>query len=127
MGKRGGGPLFDYWLAPFITISKLSIAKDLNVAHVGVDILRPMVFAGLLVGAMLPYWFSAMTMKSVGKAAYAMVAEVRRQFTEHPKILEGTELPDYARCVGISTAASLNQRLPMAMQMISRGANEKIV
>ena len=61
------------------------------------------VFAGLLVGAMLPYWFSAMTMKSVGKAALAMVEEVRRQFATIPGIMEGTARPDYRLCVEIST------------------------
>lgn len=64
------------------------------------------VFAGLLVGAMLPYWFSAMTMKSVGKAALAMVEEVRRQFNEIPGLMEGTSRPDYRRCVEISTSVS---------------------
>ena len=64
------------------------------------------VFAGLLVGAMLPYWFSAMTMKSVGKAALAMVEEVRRQFSEIPGLMEGTTRPDYRRCVEISTSVS---------------------
>ncbi len=61
------------------------------------------IFAGLLVGAMLPYWFSAMTMKSVGKAALAMVEEVRRQFNTIPGIMEGTARPDYRLCVEIST------------------------
>lgn len=62
-------------------------------------------FAGLLVGAMLPYWFSAMTMKSVGKAALAMVEEVRRQFNTISGLMEGTARPDYVRCVEISTQA----------------------
>ncbi len=62
-------------------------------------------FAGLLVGAMLPYWFSAMTMKSVGKAALAMVEEVRRQFNTIQGLMEGTARPDYVRCVEISTQA----------------------
>lgn len=56
---------------------------------------HPQVFAGLLVGAMLPFWFSAMTMKSVGKAALAMVQEVRRQFNTTPGLMEGTTRPDY--------------------------------
>lgn len=60
-------------------------------------------FAGLLVGAMLPYWFSAMTMKSVGKAALSMVEEVRSQFNTIPGLMEGTARPDYRRCVEIST------------------------
>jgi inorganic pyrophosphatase len=75
------------------------------------SILDPEVFAGLLVGAMLPYWFSAMTMKSVGKAALAMVEEVRRQFSEIPGLMEGTARPDYRRCVEISTSASLSEMI----------------
>ena len=61
------------------------------------------VFAGLLIGAMLPYWFSSMTMKSVGKAALAMVEEVRQQFNTIAGLMEGTARPDYKRCVEIST------------------------
>lgn len=64
------------------------------------------VFSGLLIGAMLPYWFSAMTMKSVGKAALAMVEEVRRQFATISGLMEGTARPDYRRCVEISTAVT---------------------
>ena len=75
------------------------------------SILDPRIFAGLLVGAMLPYWFSAMTMKSVGKAALAMVEEVRRQFNTIPGLMEGTARPDYRTCVEISTAASLSHSL----------------
>jgi hypothetical protein len=70
------------------------------------------VFAGLLVGAMLPYWFSAMTMKSVGKAALAMVQEVRRQFNTINGLMEGTARPDYSRCVKISTDSSLREMIP---------------
>ena len=68
---------------------------------------RTQIFAGLLVGAMLPYWFSAMTMKSVGKAALAMVEEVRRQFNTIQGIMEGTARPDYRLCVEISTQVRL--------------------
>jgi len=76
------------------------------------SILDPRIFAGLLVGAMLPYWFSAMTMKSVGKAALAMVEEVRRQFNTIPGLMEGTARPDYRTCVEISTQASLSEMVP---------------
>jgi Na+/H+-translocating membrane pyrophosphatase len=65
------------------------------------------VYVGLLIGAMLPYWFSALTMKSVGVAALAMVEEVRRQFRELPGILEGTTKPDYKRCVQVSDQCSV--------------------
>jgi H(+)-translocating pyrophosphatase len=76
-----------------------------------VDILQPFQFCGLLIGAMLPYAFSALTMKSVGKAALAMVEEVRRQFLEIPGIMEGTGQPDYERCVKISTESSLREMI----------------
>ena len=77
-----------------------------------VDVLTPKVFIGLLVGAMLPYWFSAMNMKSVGSAALKMVEEVRRQFNTIPGLMEGTAKPDYATCVKISTDASLKEMIP---------------
>ena len=76
-----------------------------------VNLMAPRQFAGLLVGAMLPYWFSAMTMKSVGKAALAMVEEVRRQFHTIEGLMERTAEPDYAACVSISTAASLREMI----------------
>jgi hypothetical protein len=77
-----------------------------------VDVIQPKEFVGLLVGAMLPYWFSAMTMKSVGKAALAMVEEVRRQFRTISGLMEGTAKPDYKRCVQISTDASIKEMIP---------------
>jgi len=77
-----------------------------------VDILDPFVFAGLLIGAMLPYWFTALTMKSVGKAALEMVNEVRRQVRECPGILTGDTDPDYESCIAISTDASLKEMIP---------------
>eukprot|EP00252_Welwitschia_mirabilis_P021780 TRINITY_DN568_c0_g1_i1.p1 TRINITY_DN568_c0_g1~~TRINITY_DN568_c0_g1_i1.p1 ORF type:complete len:766 (-),score=111.42 TRINITY_DN568_c0_g1_i1:214-2511(-) len=77
-----------------------------------VDVLSAKVFIGLIVGAMLPYWFSAMTMKSVGSAALKMVEEVRRQFIEIPGLMAGTSKPDYGTCVKISTDASLKEMIP---------------
>lgn len=75
---------------------------------------------GVLIGGMLPFLFSAMTMGSVSKAAYAMIEEVRRQFHEKKGILEGTERPDYATCVGISTNAALHEMIvPGLMAVIS--------
>jgi K(+)-stimulated pyrophosphate-energized sodium pump len=67
------------------------------------------VVMGLLIGAMLPFLFSSMAMKAVGRAANDMVEEVRRQFREIPGLLEGKADPDYARCVRISTEGSLRQ------------------
>jgi K(+)-stimulated pyrophosphate-energized sodium pump len=58
---------------------------------------------------MLPFLFSSLTMEAVGKAAFQMIAEVRRQFKEIPGIMEGTGTPDYKKCVDISTAAALKQ------------------
>nr|WRQ20302.1 pyrophosphate-energized vacuolar membrane proton pump 1 [Citrullus colocynthis] len=77
-----------------------------------VNVMNPKVFIGLIVGAMLPYWFSAMTMKSVGRAALKMVEEVRRQFNSIPGLMEGRTKPDYANCVRISTDASLREMIP---------------
>ncbi|PQM40293.1 H+-pyrophosphatase [Prunus yedoensis var. nudiflora] len=77
-----------------------------------VDVLTPKVFIGLIVGAMILPWFSAMTMKSVGSAALKMVEEVRRQFNTIPGLMEGTAKPDYATCVKISTDASIKEMIP---------------
>ncbi len=76
-----------------------------------VSLLDPMVIIGLFIGAMLPFLFSALTMNSVGKAANQMIEEVRRQFKEKPGIMKGTEKPDYARCVAISTGAALREMI----------------
>lgn len=76
-----------------------------------IDILSTEVMIGLFIGAMLPFLFSAFTMKSVGKAANDMIEEVRRQFRDIPGIMEGTATPDYARCVDISTAAALREMI----------------
>ncbi|MBQ4365274.1 MAG: sodium/proton-translocating pyrophosphatase, partial [Clostridia bacterium] len=77
----------------------------------GIDILDYSVVIGLLLGGMLPFIFSAFTMESVSKAAYQMIAEVRRQFREIPGILEGKGKPDYKTCVAISTKASLREMI----------------
>jgi H+-translocating diphosphatase len=87
-----------------------------------VEILQPLTFAFLLIGAMLPYWFSAMTMKSVGKAAMEMVAEVKQQFDANPDLLNpnGTSRPDYDRCVAISTKSALREMIaPGALVLLA--------
>ena len=88
----------------------------------GVNLLNPTVFSFLLIGSMLPYWFSAMTMKSVGVAAMEMVKEVKRQFDTIPGLLEGTPghaPPDHARCIKISTDASLREMVPPAILVMT--------
>ncbi|KAF4718682.1 hypothetical protein FOZ63_025302, partial [Perkinsus olseni] len=82
-----------------------------------VNVLNAWTFAGVLYGAMMPYAFSALTMKSVGKAATDMVDECMRQF---PKIINGEAPPDYTRCISISTSASLKEMiLPGALVILS--------
>ena len=75
------------------------------------DLLSVTTLVGLLIGAMLPSLFSSMTMKAVGRAAYHMVNEVRRQFRDIPGIMEGTGRPDYARCVDLSTRGALREMI----------------
>ncbi|MES2766378.1 MAG: V-type H(+)-translocating pyrophosphatase [Bacteroidota bacterium] len=85
-----------------------------------INMLDPIVLAGLLVGSSLPFAFSAMTMRSVGKAAFDMIEEVRRQFREIPGLLAGVEgvRADYKKCVDISTAASLREMIAPALLVI---------
>jgi len=103
----------------FITLS--ASAFEVN-GEKTVNILKPWPFAGLLVGAMLPYWFTAMTMKAVGRAAGEMVTEVEEQWAANPEILvaDNGVNPDYDRCIDISTQASLNEMIaPGALVMLS--------
>ena len=76
-----------------------------------IDLLAPVTLVGLFIGATLPFIFGAMTMESVGSAAYEMIEEVRRQFHEIPGLLEGKARGDYRKCVDISTAAALHEML----------------
>lgn len=82
-------------------------------------IMNPKLICGMFIGAMMAFVFCAMTMKAVGRAAGAMVNEVRRQFREIPGILEGTGKPDYAECVSISTAGAQREMiLPSLLAII---------
>jgi inorganic pyrophosphatase len=82
------------------------------------DIMNPMIFTSLLIGAMLPYVFCAMTMKSVGFAALQMVQEIRGQIKRNPGILDGTVEPDFQACIAISTRASLHEMIPPGILVI---------
>jgi H(+)-translocating pyrophosphatase len=92
--------------AAFITIS-----EKLSGEAFTMSLLNPLVFTSVFIGAVLPFLFTAMTMKSVGKAAFAMIEEVRHQFRTIPGIMEGTGKPDYAKCVAISTQAALKEMI----------------
>jgi K(+)-stimulated pyrophosphate-energized sodium pump len=96
-------------LAAYVTAAKID---DLN-------LLAPTMLPGILIGAMMPYLFSALTMTAVGKAAQEIVVEVRRQFAEIEGLMEGTGKPDYAACVGISTKTALREMIiPGALAVI---------
>ncbi|MCU0430308.1 MAG: sodium-translocating pyrophosphatase [Cytophagaceae bacterium] len=96
--------------AAFVGIAKID----------GIDIYKANVLAGMFVGAMIPFVFSAMAIAAVGRAAMAMVEEVRRQFREIPGILEGKGKPEYEKCVAISTQASIREMiLPGAIAILS--------
>ena len=94
-------------LTALALFSAYAQAVDLN----KIDLLAPVTLVGLFIGATLPFIFGAMTMESVGSAAYEMIEEVRRQFHEIPGLLEGKARGDYRKCVDISTAAALHEML----------------
>jgi inorganic pyrophosphatase len=75
-----------------------------------VNILRPLEFSGLIIGAMLPYYFSAMTMEAVGDAAFLMIDEIKRQF-EDKGVKDGSVPPDYDSCIAIATQASIKDMI----------------
>eukprot|EP00456_Euglypha_rotunda_P046719 TRINITY_DN37206_c0_g1_i1.p1 TRINITY_DN37206_c0_g1~~TRINITY_DN37206_c0_g1_i1.p1 ORF type:complete len:142 (+),score=21.82 TRINITY_DN37206_c0_g1_i1:99-524(+) len=96
--------------AAFVSLALFS--AFVTTAHLeAVDFLSPFVMAGLLIGAMLPYWFTALTMRSVGSAAQTMVAEVRRQLNENQNLLSehSDDLPDYNRCIAIEIGRAVQQ------------------
>ncbi|MDJ0653105.1 MAG: V-type H(+)-translocating pyrophosphatase [Xanthomonadales bacterium] len=100
--------------AAFLTRADILLKEDDPTSDLlgSINLLDPMVFTGLFIGAVLPALFTAMTMKSVGSAAYKMIEEVRRQFREIPGIMEGKGDPDYEQCVAISTSAAVKEMIP---------------
>ena len=103
-----------------LTALALMAAYAEAVGLAAINLLDPYVIIGLLIGAMLPFVFAAMTMTAVGKAAFLVVHEVRRQFREIKGLMAGTERPDYTTCVDITTAAALRQMIaPGALAVIS--------
>lgn len=101
-----------------LTALALFVSYSQVVGLSSIDLLNPLVVAGLFIGAVLPFMFSALTMDSVGKAAFQMIEEVRRQFKENPGIMAGTTKPDYARCVDISTKAALREMIAPGLMAV---------
>ena len=97
-------------LALFFSYANAAGLTDAS-GKLSINILEPQVIVGLLIGAMLPFLFSALVIASVGKAGNKMVVEIRRQFQENPGILDGTVKPDYDKCIDISTRASLKEMI----------------
>lgn len=91
-------------LALFVSYAQIS-------GLTAIDLLNPNTIIGLFIGGAFPFLFSALTMNSVGKAAFQMIEEVRRQFRNEPGIIAGTVLPDYNRCIEISTNAALREMI----------------
>jgi K(+)-stimulated pyrophosphate-energized sodium pump len=102
-----------------VSISVLDMTIDNFMTFYNVTLLNPAVLVGVFTGVATSFYFSAMTMRAVGRAAAGMVEEVRRQFREFPGILTGEQKPDYARCVAISTAAAQREMIAPALVAIS--------
>jgi K(+)-stimulated pyrophosphate-energized sodium pump len=96
-----------------IYVKKFGLEMNLNLS-----IMNPKILGGLFIGGMMPYLFSSMSMRAVGRAAGKIVEEVRRQFREIKGIMEGTAKPDYAQCVKISTAAAQKEMVAPSLMAI---------
>lgn len=104
------GKGFAIGVAGFMCLALFGAFKEES-GLVGIDVSNPFTLIGLLIGGMLPFLFSSLTMRAVGRAAIAMIEEVRRQFKEIPGLMEGTAEGDTARCVSISTNAAIRQMI----------------
>lgn len=131
LGKLGGTEGFQIGAVKFYSVLPEGVEAGVNaiVAHKAemadfvraydLTLMNPLVLCGIFLGSGMAYVFSAMTMKAVGRAAGAMVEEVRRQFREIPGIMEGTGKPDYAKCVAISTKGAQREMiLPSLLAII---------
>jgi len=99
-------------LAAFLLFSAyLDEVFNYSGRHIAVDLAKPEVFIGAMLGAMLVFLFASLAIKAVGEAAQTVIAEVRRQFKEKPGIMKGTEDPDYGQCVDIVTIGALKQMI----------------
>ncbi|OGS05667.1 MAG: sodium-translocating pyrophosphatase [Elusimicrobia bacterium RIFCSPLOWO2_12_FULL_59_9] len=103
-----------------LTALALFVAYGQLVNLAKIDALDPKVVAGLFIGGMIPFAFSAMTMQAVGRAAFSIVEEVRRQFKEIPGLMEGKVMPDSAKCVDITTRGALKEMIaPGVMAVVA--------
>ena len=102
----------DQLLIPGVgAVETLKVTLPQFMVYYNVTLINPKVLIGLFTGAVMAFYFCALTMKAVGRAAGAMVEEVRRQFKAHPGIMQRTEKPDYARCVEISTLGAQREMI----------------
>ncbi|HHU60199.1 TPA: sodium-translocating pyrophosphatase, partial [bacterium] len=97
--------------AAVLTSLALFVSYAFSTNLTAINVLEPLVILGILIGGMVPFLFTSLVINSVGRAANKMIDEVRRQFKEDPKIMEGTSKPDYAKCVDISTRAALKEMI----------------
>ena len=117
-GKTEMVPMFKETLSPLIQVRRATLPDF--VTYYDASLMNPKALVGMLIGAMSVFVFCAMTMKAVGRAAKGMVEEVRRQFREKPGIMQGTDLPDYAAPVAISTQAAQKEMiLPSLLGLVT--------
>jgi K(+)-stimulated pyrophosphate-energized sodium pump len=117
--RLAGTGIYKVGNVEFTAESVKAASVDQLAAAMNLSILNPKLLCGLFLGSMMAFLFCALSMKAVGRAAGAMVEEVRRQFKEKPGIMQGKDKPDYARCVSISTAGAQREMILPSMLAIS--------